>query len=340
MPRTPDVPARAELVTTYAEFKAWLEGFANGHYGLLVVIGRGGTSKSQLIRSVLEGKECNLFKGHVTPLALYMDLFACRNQPVILDDAEGLYGNKDGKLLMKALCDTDPVKRLQWNSTNKKLTDAGVPTKFMTTSKVCVIQNRWHGADADAEAILTRAHLIHFDPTALEVHTEAANWFWDQEIFDFVAERLQTIERADARMYVLSWERKKAGGDWRRVILSRCLGEEYRLVQQLERTVKTANKREERFIEDTGLSRATFYRYRTELAASGQLVPLNVPALTLTRSEPPKIDPADLDEREEDEEEDDSEVAKTRDLRLPNPADTLVLHPVRRSSQVSRNGKR
>ena len=60
MPRTPDVPARAELVTTYADFKSWLDGFAGGHYGLLVIIGRGGTSKSQLIRSVLRGKDCHL----------------------------------------------------------------------------------------------------------------------------------------------------------------------------------------------------------------------------------------------------------------------------------------
>ena len=252
MPRTDEVPARAELVQTYAEFKSWLLGFAGGHYGLLIVIGRGGTSKSQLIRSVLDGKVCHLIKGHCTPLALYMDLFTYRNQPVILDDAEGLYASKEGKMLMKSLCDTDPIKRLQWNSTNKHLTDADVPTRFATTSKVCVIQNRWHGQDADAEALLTRAHLIFFDPTPLEVHLEAASWFWDQEVFDFVAARLGIIERADARMYVLASERKHAGGDWRKLILNRCLGEAHRLIQELEGAETNVTKRLKRFIEGTG----------------------------------------------------------------------------------------
>ena len=32
-----------------------------------------------------------------------------------------------------------------------------------------------------------------FEPSAREVHVRTAEWFWDQEIFDFIGERLHLL---------------------------------------------------------------------------------------------------------------------------------------------------
>jgi hypothetical protein len=40
--------------------------------------------------------------------------------------------------------------------------------------------------NADVAALEDRGHVLVFEPTALEVHHQAAGWFWDQQIFDFV----------------------------------------------------------------------------------------------------------------------------------------------------------
>jgi hypothetical protein len=45
-----------------------------------------------------------------------------------------------------------------------------------------------------------------FEPTALEVHRQAAGWYWDQEIFDFIACRLQLIAQHSLHMYMQAWE--------------------------------------------------------------------------------------------------------------------------------------
>src|SRR5262249_53695297 len=42
-------------------------------------------------------------------------------------------------------------------------------------------------------------HLIFFGPRPLEVHRQAASWFWDREIFDFVGARLHWLEEISLR---------------------------------------------------------------------------------------------------------------------------------------------
>jgi len=63
----------------------------------------------------------------------------------------------------------------------------GIPRHFHTCSRVAILGNRWRSGNADVSAVQDRGHVVVFQPTALEVHREAARWFWDQEVFDFVA---------------------------------------------------------------------------------------------------------------------------------------------------------
>jgi hypothetical protein len=58
-----------------------------------------------------------------------------------------------------------------------------VPQRFTTTSRVALIGNDWKTVNADVAALEDRGHVLVFEPTALEVHHQAAGWFWDQQIF-------------------------------------------------------------------------------------------------------------------------------------------------------------
>lgn len=61
--------------------------------------------------------------------------------------------------------------------------------------------------------MLDRGHLIYFDPTPLEVHTRVGDWFWDQQIYDHIGERLHLFSESSARIYLKAWKRKQAHGN-------------------------------------------------------------------------------------------------------------------------------
>ena len=65
--------------------------------------------------------------------------------------------------------------------------------------------------------------LLLFEPPPLEVHLQTVTWFWDQEIFDFIGERLHLIESPSMRSYRIAWELKQAAQNWRQFLLNRWL---------------------------------------------------------------------------------------------------------------------
>ena len=60
--------------------------------------------------------------------------------------------------------------------------------------------NRFAFGDAhEYDAIADRAHLVYFDPTPAEVHRNAAVWFWDQEIYNYIGQHLNLIDPTNSR---------------------------------------------------------------------------------------------------------------------------------------------
>ena len=109
-----------------------------------------------------------------------------------------------------------------------------IPKEFTTTSRVAIITNDWKTLNRDVAALQDRGHVVLFQPSAGEIHLRIAQWFWDQEIFDFLGERLHWLEEASLRHYVAAWELKQAGLDWRGLVLSRCLSGRALLVAQVK----------------------------------------------------------------------------------------------------------
>jgi hypothetical protein len=220
-------------VTTYAELEKIVHAFAVGHFQLLILLGSHGLGKSRMVCQALPGPSCWL-EGNTSVFGLYCQLWRHRHQPVVLDDLDGLYASRDGVRLLKCLTQSEPVKRVSWYTDAGTLQREQIPQAFSTTSQVAIITNQWKTLNRDVAALQDRGHVVIFQPSALEVHLRTAAWFWDQEIFDFLAERLPWLADPSVRHYVAGWELKQAGLDWRSLLLSRCLSGRALLVAQLK----------------------------------------------------------------------------------------------------------
>src|SRR5258708_22179714 len=237
------LPAHAVRVPTYAELEQYVRGFAAGHLNLLMIFGPPGVGKSRSVRQALGSRVCWI-GGQATPFGIYLQAYEHRHAPIVLDDVDGLYADRLGVRLLKALGQTERTKTVSWQSAAPPLERQGVPRQFTTTSRVALIGNDWQTLNADVAALADRGHLLLFQPSPLEVHRQAARWFWDQEIFDFVADHLHLMAQNSLRTYCHAWELKRAGLDWRQGVLGRCLTGVALAVAKLKASPDFANEAE------------------------------------------------------------------------------------------------
>jgi hypothetical protein len=277
------LPPHALRLKTYAELEAYVRAFAAGHLHLLMLFGPPGVGKSRCVRQALPPR-VGWISGQATPLGIYLEAFEHRRQSLVLDDVDGLYADRSGIRLLKALCQTEATKTLSWHTTTPILQHRGVPSQFTTTSRVALIGNDWKTLNADVAALEDRGHVLIFEPTALEVHRQAAGWFWDEEIFDFVAAHLHLIAEHSLRTYNQAWELKRAGLDWRQAVLQRFLTDPALTVARLkaDRTHPSEAARVRAFVQAGAGCRATYYHHAKKLRP-----PAAVPKLPLSHTAPP-----------------------------------------------------
>src|SRR5262249_55096787 len=158
MAASPKPPPQALCLSTYAELQAYVRAFAAGHLRLLMLFGPPGVGKSRAVRQALDSR-VGWISGQATPLGIYLQAFAYRHRPLILDDVDGLYADRSGIRLLKALCQTEPVKTLGWHTQTPILELHDVPQQFTTSSSVALIGNDWKTLNADVPALHDPAHL-------------------------------------------------------------------------------------------------------------------------------------------------------------------------------------
>jgi len=269
-------------VTTYADLEKIVEAFARGALNLLILLGGHGLGKSRSVRQALTGPACWL-EGNTSVFGLYCQLWRHRHQPVILDDLDGLYASRDGIRLLKCLTQSESSKQLSWHTEAPTLLRDRIPQEFSTTSQVAIIANEWQTLNRDVAALQDRGHVVLFEPSALTVHLRTAEWFWDQEIFDFLGARLHVLQEASMRHYVAAWELKQAGLDWRSLLLSRCLSGRALLVAQLQADPHYGSEAErvQAFLAQGGGARSTYFNWSRKLQA-----PAAAPAIRLNNPAP------------------------------------------------------
>jgi energy-coupling factor transporter ATP-binding protein EcfA2 len=280
--RTPELPREVISLKTYEQLDLYLAKFASGELGLVLLLGRHGTGKSESVKQALgisprptgldDARPQVLYaEGHMQPFGLYRHLWEYRDRPVVLDDLDKLYANSDCVGLLKALCNTGPAKRISW-LTNTTLNSSEVPSSFTTSSGVILIANEWRTVNPNVRALEDRAIVLHFDPSNAEVHRRVQEWFDDAEVYGYIARIMPSISTISMRHYCKGSQLRRAGfSDWRNTLLQMVLSDP-RLAcvasLQVEPTLCSERQRVQRFVAATGGSRATYFRMKARLASS------------------------------------------------------------------------
>jgi len=231
-----------------------------------MIFGPPGVGKSRLVRQALGSQVCWI-GGQATPFGIYLQAYEHRHKPIVLDDVDGLYADRLGIRLLKALGQTERTKTVSWQTAAPTLGQCSIPRQFTTTSRVVLIGNDWKTLNEDVAALEDRGHLLVFEPSPLEVHRQAARWFWDQEIFDFVADHLHLMAQHSLRTYFHAWELKQAGLNWRQGVLGRCLTGAALEVAKLKAdpTFASEDERVRAFVQAGAGCRASYFRHAKKL---------------------------------------------------------------------------
>ena len=119
------------------------------------------------------------------------------------------------------MSETDKYKVMAHRTLSKELVAQGVPQEFWTTSPVCIIRNVRDSNDSISQAIESRGTVIVFEPTWAEAYAYIGGWYWDQEIYDYLLERLPLLREPDIRLVTNACNLKTSnipGLPWQSVI--------------------------------------------------------------------------------------------------------------------------
>jgi hypothetical protein len=306
--KPPAKPEGAGILTTYDQLREKARKFAEGKYNLLVIAGGPGLSKSTTFKRALEavvGDDYCLIEANASAFGAYCKLWRKRNQLALLDDAEPIIEQPGGKRLLKQIGQTDQWKHCSWESKATMGKNAVAPQEFWTSSKVCIITNSWEYRQGNIHtaAVEDRGQCWVFMPTAMEIHRFVSEWFWDQEVFDFVGQHLPYLRSPSVRLYRKAWEMKQAGDDWKAYILDHIYEADdlERIVLDLmyDNSFADNTQRCLEFQRRGCGSRATFYRYLADMKERHDLK--CIPYLK-AQGKPPEDQPDPMGEEQSDEE--------------------------------------
>ena len=258
-------------ITTYAHLEQYLCAFASGTVKRLFITGNPGTGKSRTVKMTVGECGCHI-SGKVTGFELYKELYWHRNLPIVLDDNDGLLSDRESVRLLKELCDTNEPNQVHWrsrllgdgdggdNDCGENCTEKSIPKEFCTSSPVIIITNDWERLNTNVGALEDRGFVIHFKPSAEEIHRRVRDWFGDTEIYDWIARHLQHIPQHSMRFYIRSLELKSSGIDWRDWLLHEWhKNSAIAIILRLLEENLTQGERAKRYSEQTGRSVRDFY---------------------------------------------------------------------------------
>ncbi len=278
---SPTVPREVIILMTYAQLDLYLAKFSVEELGLVLLLGRHGTGKSESVRRALSvpdvtdhivskaGRSPLYIEGYMQPFGLYRQLWEYRNRPIVLDDLDRLYADPDCVRLLKPLCNTVKKKRLHW-LTNLTMNQGAVPSTFTTSSNVILIANEWKSINPNVRALEDRAIILHFNPSNEEVHRKVGEWFDDPEVYEFLGQFLTHAPTISMRHYCKGSQLRRAGfDDWRTSLLQMVIPDARDacvIAVQHDPLLLSEQDRVEQFIASTKCSRATYFRLKSRLA--------------------------------------------------------------------------
>lgn len=196
---------RIREIVTYERFHRHLADWAEED-ACLAVFGSAGGGKTEGYKACLGNRPHHLFRGRLTPLRLYLELFKAPHQPLVLDDIADLLKNDVFRDMLKSLYEFGP-RVIRWNTTTAKLD--GLPNEFEFRGPVLMVLNRMPSTDPDVMAILDRCDAISFVPTKKEIIARMRELRPDAEKIIDLIEELPAMPSLRTLFKALRWARSR-----------------------------------------------------------------------------------------------------------------------------------
>ena len=247
----------------------------------LVLIGEGGIGKSFSVFKKLNemgyklGQDYVYLSTYTTPLALYNFIFKNRDKVIIFDDVDNILNSPEQVSILKsALWNSTGYRTICWNSTSEKLE---APERFEFTGSVIICLNELPKSKS-IQALLTRSIVqeISFDYyTKLKLMAEIAKIPYKdtteeerKEVYDFIKENSSIVcKNINFRTLIMAFDLRKSNpANWKELVKNLIIEDkELAIVSELMKTGAPIKDQVKSFIEKTGLSRATYFRYKKKL---------------------------------------------------------------------------
>jgi len=249
----------------YSTLNKYMAAFSLKHMGLLIIVSRAGLGKSYLVEQNLEVEAPLLLNSHVTPLRFYQLLYERTQEEkdclLIIDEAEMMFQNPKLKTMLKITCDTRDEKIIKYDSTSPLL--AGVPKEFSTEVKTVLLLNTLNPSDEHIKAIMSRGHLVYFNPPDVEILNYLKGWGEDKEVIKFIGDFASHSKSLNLRTYVKAVESKKAGLNWEQEVINELdLDNRFLVIRSLIKNYKTDKERIIGWTKITRESRANYFRWK------------------------------------------------------------------------------
>lgn len=188
--------------------------FGQGMFSFQFVIGPGGTGKSNIYR---QADGVNYRETDVTAEGAYEFGYNHVDEPICLSDV------REDKLralteFLKGFTNTPKPVTVAMLKSAAYLRGRDLPESYETSSPVSLLLNKLPKLDENMIALMTRARVIFFYPTAESCH-EYVRAFWlpeHQDIHDAVGQKLRRFPSIGMRKYEQLRQAKEAGLDWRK----------------------------------------------------------------------------------------------------------------------------
>lgn len=237
------------------------------------------------IEEIVDMSKCRIayLNNAASAVGLYTWAYHNRDKILVIDDVRKLFKDDGAITVLMALCNTNPVKRVFWETQNKTLEKNNIPKSFKTKSSVVIINNSIDGIQARLEPLLDRGRTFLFDPSKEELHAQAKTWVKDKEVYQWVSDNLTLMPYPSFRWYTGILEEKRANEvlpphkrrDWRQWILNvwSSLDPAVQTFVEVQHNPALANAAEPERIEEFvrlgrlrnhPASRATWFRYKKD----------------------------------------------------------------------------
>jgi len=197
-------------ITKYSDLKKLTKEFKKGTFDFLIIIGSAGIGKTYNIRKIL-GSKVGYINSGTTPLGLYEKAYEHIDEPLWFDDVEGLFEKDKTIGLLKQLCETTPIKEIQYNTSWKMDKISDTPKSFLTKSKVIMTSNSLTRLkNMGVISLLDRAIMVEFRPEKEEILRYIKKYLID--ILDTqILNKLFMLDSFSLRDYIKQLQLKKAG---------------------------------------------------------------------------------------------------------------------------------